>query len=64
MVRGVEDSFEMIQVLYIYYVLYFYHYGDSSTSDQQASDPRGWGPLGYRLTILCYKLEICLKSKS
>ena len=45
MVRGVEDGFEMIQVLYIYYVLYFYHYGDSSTSDQQASDPGGWGPL-------------------
>ena len=50
-VRGVEDSFEMIQVHYIYCVLYFYHYCISSNSDQQASDPGGWGPLGYRLGI-------------
>ena len=68
-VRGMEHGFEMIQVHYIYCVLYFYHC-ISSTSDQQASDPRGWGPLGFRLgipgpelTVMCYKLEICLNSK-
>jgi len=38
------DAFRMIQVHYIYYVLYFYNYYTSSTSDQ-ALDPRGWGPL-------------------
>ena len=29
----------------IYYVLYFYYYYISSTSDHQASDPGGRGPL-------------------
>ena len=35
----------MIQVHYIYCALYFCYYYISSTSDHQASDPRGWGPL-------------------
>ena len=36
------NGFRMIQVHYIYYVLYFDHYDISSTSDHQALDPRGW----------------------
>ena len=36
-------GFEMIQVHYIYCALYFYYI--SSTSDHQALDPGGWGPL-------------------
>ena len=35
----------MIQVHYSYYTLYFYYYYISSTSDDQALDARGWGPL-------------------
>ena len=38
------NSFRMIQVHYIYCVLYFYYYYISSTSDP---DPRGSGPLNY-----------------
>ena len=30
---------------YINCTLYFYYYYISSTSDHQASDPGGWGPL-------------------
>ena len=39
------DGFRMIQVHYIYCVLYFYYYYISSTSDHQVLDPGGWGPL-------------------
>ena len=39
----------MIQVHYIYCVLYFYYYYISSTSDQ-VLDPRVWGPLS-RLSL-------------
>ena len=39
------DGFRMIQAHYIYYALYFYYYYISSTSDHQALDPGGWGPL-------------------
>ena len=35
----------MIQVHYIYCALYFYYYYIIPTSDNQALDPRGWGPL-------------------
>ena len=42
---GGENSFGMIKVHYIYYALYFYYYHISSTSDHQALDPGGWGPL-------------------
>ena len=36
------------QAHYIYCVSYFYYYCISSTSDQQVSNPGGWGPLAYR----------------
>ena len=42
---GVGDGFRMIQVHYIYRALYFYYYYINSTSDHQALDPGGWGPL-------------------
>ena len=32
---------------YIYCALYFYYSDTTSTSDHQALDPRGWGPLLY-----------------
>lgn len=39
-------GFGIIQVHYIYSVLYFYYYYISPTSDHQRSlDPRWWGPL-------------------
>ena len=31
--------------IYIHCALYFYYYYISSTSDLQALDPGGWGPL-------------------
>ena len=37
-------GFEMIQVHYIYCTCYFY-YHIRTTSDHQALDPGGWGPL-------------------
>ena len=48
----VEDNFSrggfrMIQVHYSYCALYFYYYYISLTSDHQALDPKGWGPLSY-----------------
>ena len=40
------DGFRMIQAHYILHcALYFYYHYISSTSDYQALDPRGWGPL-------------------
>ena len=43
------DGFEMIQDCYIYFcVLYFYYDYISSTSDHQALDPRGRGPVSQR----------------
>ena len=41
--RGV--TFRMIRAHHIYYTFYFNYYYISSTSDHQALDPRGWGPL-------------------
>ena len=41
------DGFGVIQVHYIYCVLYFYYYYISSTSHLQPLDPGGWGPLLY-----------------
>ena len=38
----------MIQAGYIYCALYFYYHYISSTSDRQAFDPAGWGPLDCR----------------
>ena len=39
------DGLVMIQVHYIDCALYFYRYYISCTSDHQALDPGGWGPL-------------------
>ena len=39
------DGFRVIQVYYIYCAVYFFYYYISSTSDHQALDPTGWGPL-------------------
>ena len=50
---GWEGWFRMIQLHYIQCALYFCFYYISSTSHQQALDPRGWGPLLYSIkTIL------------
>ena len=43
--QGWGHDFRMIQVRYIYCVLYVYYYYISSTSDHQVLDPGGWGPL-------------------
>ena len=40
-----RDGLGMIQVHYIYCVLYFFYYYISSTSDHQALDLGGWGLL-------------------
>ena len=42
---GWGNGFRMIQVHNIYCALYFYYYYISFSSDHQALDPRGWGPL-------------------
>ena len=42
---GWEEDFRMIQENYIYCALYFHFYYISSTSDDQALDPGGWGTL-------------------
>ena len=42
---SVDDGLGMIQVHYIYHAFYFYYYYISFTSDHQALDPGGWGPL-------------------
>ena len=39
------DGLGMIETHYVYYVLYFYYYCIRSTSDHQALDPSGSGPL-------------------
>ena len=41
---GAGDRFGMIQVHYVYCVLYFYYCISSTSSDYQAFDPRDWGP--------------------
>ena len=47
----------MIQGHCIYCALYFYYYYISFTSDCQAPDPGGWGPLlkGHRTPALCWE---------
>ena len=63
--RGEGDCFRMFQVYYIYCVLYFYYY-ISPTSDHQALDPRGWGPLVYTVSpipaneISSFFLFVCI----
>ena len=46
---GQGDGFRMIQVHHIYCAIYFYSYHISSTSDHQALDLGGWGPLLYMM---------------
>ena len=55
--RGKGEGLRMIQVHYIYCALYLYYYYVSSTSDHQALDPGGWGPL---LLVYPKCLEQCL----
>ena len=43
--RFMDRGWGVIQVHYSYYACYFYYI--SSTSDHQALDPRGWGPLDW-----------------
>ena len=47
------DGFRMIQAHYMYCALYFCYYYINSTSDHQAVDPRGLGPLTYRTLEKC-----------
>ena len=49
---GRGSGLGMIQEHYIYFALYFYHCYISSTSDHQALDPRGWGPLALSMKYL------------
>ena len=42
---GVGSGFRMIQAYYVYCALYFCYYYIGSTSDHQALDPGGWGPV-------------------
>ena len=42
---GVGDGLGMICAQEIYGALYFYYYSSSFTSNHQALDPGGWGPL-------------------
>ena len=46
-----RDDLGTIQAHDIYCAVYFYYYYISSTSDQQAWDPGGWGPLHTGLWI-------------
>ena len=49
----------MIQAHYIYCALCFYCYYISSTSDHQASDLRGWGPLAqFTLLVISFRLYL------
>ena len=45
------DGFRWIQAHYVYHALSFHHSYISSTSDHQASDPGGWGPLSWKLPV-------------
>ena len=46
------DGFRVIQVHYIYCVLYFYYYYISFSSDQQALHPGGWEPVLQLISIV------------
>ena len=50
--QGWGDGLGIIQAHYIHCAIYFYCYYISSTSDHQALDPGGWGPLLYRASSL------------
>ena len=49
--NGEGDGFGMVQVHYNHRALYYYYY-ISSTLDYQTLDPRSWGPLFYRTTLV------------
>ena len=49
---GEGDGFGMVQVHYIHCALYYYYYYISSTLDYQTLDPRCWGTLFYRTTLV------------
>jgi len=53
---GWGDGFRMIQVHFIYCALYSYYYYIRSTSDYQALDPRGGGPLPYSTTHISSRI--------
>ena len=48
---GEGDGFGMVQVHYIHCALYYYYY-ISSALGYQTLDPRCWGPLFYRTTLV------------
>ena len=52
----------MIQVHYIYCILYFYYYYIISTSEHQALDPGGWGPMIYTIVTVEHKRMHILKN--
>ena len=54
----------MIQVHSIYHALYFYYYYISFTSDHQALDLRGWGPLVYTILGVGKKKKTNLQWKT
>ena len=54
---GVGDGLGMICAQEIYGALYFYYYSSSFTSNHQALDPGGWGPLLYTLTVRVISLD-------
>ena len=49
---GLGSGFGMIQAHYVYRALYVYYDYISSTSDHQALDPRGGGPLPSKEMLL------------
>ena len=61
---GHREWFQDDSARYMYCALYFYYYYISSTSDHEALDPEGWGPLGQRiwLRILSITLEVIQKA--
>ena len=50
--QGVGYGLRMIPTYYIYCALYFYYNYISCTSDQQALDPRGWGPMAEGIPLI------------
>ena len=52
---GLGDGLGMIRVYYIYCGFYFYYYYITFTSDHQALNPGGWGPL-VQATVVWYLL--------
>ena len=55
------DGFRMVQAHYIYCELRLYYYYVSSTSDQDALDPRGWGPMPWGAAVALWMATAGLK---